>query len=118
MKFSVRCTPRPPTVHVRVRGDLDIFTAKQVGRSVERAVVDDGCRRVVLDAGEVTFVNGSALGVLMRTLTTVTAAAGTMEFSAASAPLERLCALTGVGTILGLPGTRGAAALDSAATPA
>jgi len=118
MTFSVRCTPRPPTARVRVRGDLDIFTAKQVGRRIERAVLDDGCRRVVVDAGGVTFVNGSALGVLMRTLTTVTASAGTMEFSAASAPLERLCSLTGVDVILGLPGAHGPVELGSAATPA
>ncbi|MGZ4449679.1 MAG: STAS domain-containing protein [Nocardioides sp.] len=99
--FSVRSSVQPPTVRLRVKGDLDLFAARNVSRSIDRAL-GKGCKRVLVDAGGVTFVNGSALGVFMRTLAVLTADSASMEFTAVSPTFERLCTLTGIDQVLGL----------------
>jgi anti-sigma B factor antagonist len=101
MTFSVRTTLLPPTARVRIRGELDVFTAKQVGRRIDDAV-EKGCRTVLLDAGGVTFVNGSALGVMIRTLIMLSDTDGNLEFVRVSPKFERLCQLTGIDEVLGL----------------
>jgi anti-sigma B factor antagonist len=101
MAFSVRSTLFPPIARLRIRGELDLFTAKQVGRRIDDAV-EQGCRTVVLDAGGVTFVNGSALGVMIRTLIMLTSTDGSLQFERVSPKFERLCQLTGIDEVLGL----------------
>ena len=101
MPFSVSSSIHPPTARLDVHGELDLFTAKQVGRSIDLAM-DQGCREVLVDASGVTFVNGSALGVLIRNLITLTTSAGSLQFVSVSPKFERLCQLTGIDEMLGL----------------
>ena len=101
MPFSVSSTLVPPTARLDVHGELDLFTAKQVGRSIDLAV-DQGCREVLVDASGVTFVNGSALGEMIRTLMMLTSSAGSLQFVSVSPKFERLCQLTGIDEMLGL----------------
>jgi anti-anti-sigma factor len=52
----------PPVLHVA--GELDIATAGQFGRALERAVAADAT--LVLDLGDVTFVDAAGLHVILR----------------------------------------------------
>ncbi|GAB3763120.1 hypothetical protein GCM10027600_08120 [Nocardioides ginsengisegetis] len=101
MTLTVRSSMSPPTVRVQVRGDLDLFSARRVGMRIDRAR-QQGCHQVLVDAGGVTFVNGSALGVFIRTLRALTEESGSMHFTSVSPSFERLCTLTGIDTVLGL----------------
>lgn len=76
-----------------MRGELDIFSAGQVGRSLREAL-DAGCRHALLDASDVTFVDASALGVLVRARELMRAHGGTLEVTAFSPVFLRLCVLT------------------------
>ena len=101
MSFAVSSSIRPPTARLDVHGELDLFTATQVGRTIDLAM-EQGCREVLVDASEVTFVNGSALGVLIRTVITLDSSAASLRFVSVSPKFERLCLLTGIEEILGL----------------
>ena len=95
MQFSLSSTVTPPDVHLSVDGELDIFTARQVSRAISQALWT-GCRRVRLDAAGVTFVDASALGVLVRARDLMRSCAGSMEVVSFSPVFLRLCVLTGL----------------------
>ena len=102
MQFSIRSTVSPPDVHLAMDGELDIFTAGQVSRAMSEAL-RTGCRRARLDAAGVTFVDASALGVLVRARELMKSCAGTMEVVAFSPVFLRLCVLTELVTLLSMP---------------
>jgi len=102
MQFSLRTNLSPPVLELELAGELDIFTAGQVSRELDRALWA-GCRRVLLDTAEVTFVDASALGVLVRARNLMRSCAGTMEIVAFSPVVLRLCVLTGLVSLLAHP---------------
>jgi anti-anti-sigma factor len=102
MQFSLRSTVSPPDVHLAMDGELDIFTAGQVSRALGEAL-RDGCRRARLDVAGVTFVDASALGVLVRARELMKSCAGSMEVVAFSPVFLRLCVLTELMTLLSMP---------------
>jgi anti-sigma B factor antagonist len=53
---------------VRLVGELDLYNADEI-RTALRAVVEDGPERVVVDLSDVTFVDSTALGVLIEART-------------------------------------------------
>ena len=95
MQFALRSTVTPPDAHLSMDGELDIFTARQVSRAISQALWT-GCRRVRIDASGVTFVDASALGVLVRARELMKSCAGTMEVVSFSPVFLRLCVLTGL----------------------
>lgn len=50
---------------VRLAGELDLYNADQV-RAAVLGVIDDGLERLVVDLGEVEFLDSTALGVLVE----------------------------------------------------
>jgi len=95
MQFSLSSSVTAPDVHLSVDGELDIFTARQVSRAISQALWTGG-RRVRLDLAGVTFVDASALGVLVRARELMRSCAGTLEVVAFSPTFLRLCVLTGL----------------------
>jgi anti-sigma B factor antagonist len=93
MQFSIRSSLAPPDVHLAMDGELDIFSAGQVGRALGDAL-GAGCRRALLDVSGVTFVDASALGVLVRARELMRSCAGSLEVTAFSPVFLRLCVLT------------------------
>lgn len=104
MQFSLNSTLTPPTLNLELAGELDIFTAAEVSRELDRAVWA-GCRQVLLDAAAVTFIDASALGVLVRARNLMRSCTGTMEIVAFSPVVLRLCVLTGLVSLLADPPT-------------
>ncbi|MFC4786226.1 STAS domain-containing protein [Nocardioides sp. MAHUQ-72] len=102
MQFSIRSNHTPPVVRLTLDGELDIFTAGQVSRAVSQALWS-GCRRAQLDATGVTFVDASALGVLVRARDLVRSCAGSLEVVAFSPVFLRLCVLTELVSLLTMP---------------
>ena len=102
MQFSLRTNLSPPVLELELAGELDIFTAGQVSRELDRALWA-GCRRVLLDTAEVTFVDASALGVLVRARNLMRSCAGSLEIVACSPVVLRLCVLTGLVSLLATP---------------
>lgn len=95
MEFSIRIALEPPFAILTAHGELDIFTAHQLSRSLGDAV-SAGCPQVLVDVGGVTFVDASALGVFDRARRRVAAQDGSLGFVGAGPPFRRLCAMTGL----------------------
>jgi anti-sigma B factor antagonist len=102
MDFAVDMTLTPPTGTFAANGELDIFSAHEVAIGLRDALAR-GCSRIVIDVSGVSFVDASALGVLARVHTTLTAEGGTMEFVAASPRFVRLCSIVRLDEVFGLP---------------
>jgi anti-anti-sigma factor len=100
MQFAIRSSLAPPDVHLTMDGELDIFTAGQVGRVLGQAL-RAGCRRAHLDVSGVTFVDASALGVLVRARGLMRSYTGSLDVVAFSPSFMRLCVLTELLTLIG-----------------
>ena len=57
-------------------------------------LLDAGVRKVVIDLGEVQFVNSSGLGMLIGSLTTMRNAGGSLKLAAASKKVGTLIEVT------------------------
>lgn len=84
----------PPTSRQDVVGELDIFGALDVRRSLREAA-DAGCRDLRLDLSGITFVDSSALGHLARTWENFTRSGLHLDIVATSASFDRACQTSG-----------------------
>jgi anti-sigma B factor antagonist len=56
---------RDGDVVVRLAGELDLYNVAEVGAAIEQAA-EDAPERLVVDLGEVSFVDSTALGTLFE----------------------------------------------------
>jgi anti-sigma B factor antagonist len=62
-------------------------------------LIDAGKNKVVVDLGEVKFMNSSGLGMLIGALTTVRNAGGNLKLARASDKIEQLLVVTKLVTV-------------------
>ena len=74
---------------VVLTGEVDIFTAPQFKECLLE-VLDSGVKRLVVDLSELTFIDSTALGVLIGGVRRVHGAGGTMTIVVTSRPVERV----------------------------
>jgi anti-sigma B factor antagonist len=101
MEFTLTVMLDPPTARVVARGELDIFTAREVADGL-RTAVRSGCSTVQLDVSGVTFVDASALGVLDRARAAMSVDHGSIDLVAPPTAFRRTCELAGLGRAFGL----------------
>ena len=66
--FEVRTAQLTPSIYVvSVTGEIDAFTSPTLEQELE-LVLGDGASNVVVDLGEVAFIDSTALRVLLRAL--------------------------------------------------
>jgi anti-sigma B factor antagonist len=96
----------PPIDHatatIAADGELDIFSARDVALRLHEALAL-GCTRVVIDVSGVSFVDASALGVFARAHAILAAEGRTLEFAAAGPKFVRLCSISRLDQLFGLP---------------
>lgn len=86
-------------VTARVWGDLDIVTSEAVKRQLA-GLFDTGPVTLVLDMGEVRFVDSSGLGALVAIHRSAEAAAGQFTVRAVPPQVQRLFEITRLGDLL------------------
>jgi anti-sigma B factor antagonist len=100
--FEIAVAIDHSTATIAADGELDIFTARDVAIRLHDALAL-GCSRVVIDVSGVSFVDASALGVLARAHAILAAEGQTMEFVAPSPGFVRLCSISRLDGVFGLP---------------
>ena len=90
---------RGDSVTARVRGDLDIVTSDDFKRQLA-GVFDAGPVKLVLDMGQVRFVDSSGLGALVAIHRTAEAADGQFTVRAVPPQVQRLFEITRLGDLL------------------
>jgi len=91
-------------VLVGIRGEVDSLTAPALD-ALLGSVVDGGHADIVLDLGELDFMDASGLGVIARTSTRLRADGGALTIRAPSAMVRRILDITAMSELIevGLP---------------
>ncbi|MCW3040436.1 MAG: anti-sigma-factor antagonist [Solirubrobacterales bacterium] len=91
--------PDPHRVVLRLSGRLDLVSAAQLRKHVERAV-DDGHVRVVTDLAGVAFIDSTGLGALIAALKHARQAGGELRMAAAGEQVTTVLKLTRLDRVL------------------
>jgi len=79
-------------------GELDLYTSPRLRECLTQRI-DDGARQLVVDLGAVTFVDSTALGVLVAALKRVRAEGGTLELRAPTPSARKVLEITGLNRV-------------------
>lgn len=85
--------------HLKLSGDLDMASAPLVRLAMEDAI-GRGRNQVSIDAAEVTFIDSSALMVLLTARSELIDGGGTLRLSAASPPVTRILEIAMLSDVL------------------
>ena len=74
---------------------MDLHTAPKFQYAVERSVENEGISAVVVDLGDVAFMDSTALSALMRSKDTLGQQGISLRLAAPSKAVERIFSVTG-----------------------
>jgi anti-sigma B factor antagonist len=102
---------------VAVRGEIDLFTAPELKKTLADAI-ENGATRVVVDLSETTFLDSTALGVLIGAVKRLRSRDGQLVIVNTDANIAKTFEITGLDQIFTILDTRDAAiaALDGTPT--
>jgi anti-sigma B factor antagonist len=100
-------------VAVAVSGEIDLFTAPELKAAIADAV-DGGSTRIVVDLTQTTFLDSTALGVLIGAVKRLRSTDGALSIVNTDATIAKTFEITGLDQIFTIRPTRGEAveALD------
>jgi len=85
---------------------FDIYTAPEV-RDLTIQLQRDGATVIVIDLGAVTFMDSTALGLIVVAHKRLTSAGGTLAVAGASEPVTRMFRVTGLTRLIPMHPTTG-----------
>lgn len=86
-------------------GEVDIYTAPQF-RECLLELLDSGVKRLVVDLSQITFIDSTALGVLIGGVRRVHSSGGAMTIVVTTRPVERVLSITGLDRVFSMHATR------------
>jgi anti-sigma B factor antagonist len=103
---------------VAVRGEIDLFTAPELKQKLTDAI-EGGKSRIVVDLSETTFLDSTALGVLIGAVKRLRSRDGALVIVNVDQNIAKTFEITGLDQIFTIVGTRDEAvsALDQASSP-
>jgi anti-anti-sigma factor len=101
--LGIRVERQQDEVHLAVAGELDLATAPALHDAVTR-ILGDAAEppSVVIDLGEVSFLDSSGLGALLRARADVLAAGGRLTLGPVAPGPRRVIAIAGLAGTFGL----------------
>ena len=93
---------------VVLSGEVDLYTAPRF-KECMLGLFDAGVVKLVVDLTEVSFIDSTALGVLIGGVRRANAGGGSMALVVTSRPVERVLAITGLDRVFTIHATRAAA---------
>ncbi|HYF25259.1 MAG TPA: STAS domain-containing protein [Baekduia sp.] len=115
-EFGLTSEPADGDRHVvAVRGEIDLFTAPELKAALGEAI-EAGRNRIVVDLSDTTFLDSTALGVLIGTVKRLRSRDGRLTIVNTDASIAKTFEITGLDQIFTIRGTRddALAALDEA----
>ncbi|WP_205697441.1 STAS domain-containing protein [Conexibacter sp. SYSU D00693] len=119
-EFGLSSEPADGDRHVvAVRGEIDLFTAPEMKSALGDAI-EAGRTKIVVDLSETTFLDSTALGVLIGTVKRLRSRDGRLTIVNTDASIAKTFEITGLDQIFTIRGTRdeALAALDEAESSA
>jgi anti-sigma B factor antagonist len=104
---------------VAVQGEIDLFTAPELKTALGEAM-ESGCDRLVVDLSDTTFLDSTALGVLIGTVKRLRTRDGRLSIVNVDSNIAKTFEITGLDQIFTIRATRdeAVAALDEQQAPA
>lgn len=93
-------------------GEIDLHTAPRLRKRIHEVLAEPGITQLVIDLSGATFIDSSALGVLVGALKRMKEADGRLDIVLPTSPLRRIFEITALDRVLVLHETR-AEALSS-----
>lgn len=90
---------------VAVRGEIDLFTAPEM-KTALLGLIDGGATRVAVDLSETTFLDSTALGVLIGAMKRLRARDGLLTIVNTDVNIARTFEITGLDQIFSIAATR------------
>jgi len=118
-EFALTEESLDPDRHVvAVRGEIDLFTAPELKQKLTDAI-ESGKNRIVVDLSDTTFLDSTALGVLIGAVKRLRSREGALVIVNVDQNIAKTFEITGLDQIFTILSTRGdaIAALDDAASP-
>jgi anti-anti-sigma factor len=113
MLLRVDVEERADHAVISATGEIDAGNADEVGAAVEAALAD-GQRRILLDFAQVTFIDSSGLGMLVRSHRQAEAAQATFAVVRPSVHTRKLIRVLGLDQLLAVYDTEEEALSDHA----
>ena len=85
---------------VRLTGELDQCTASGIRRDLDALIADPRVRHLVLDLGQMPFMDSSGLGVILGRYRTMQLRQGTVSLMHLSPQVRRVYDLSGLAQII------------------
>ena len=86
---------------LRARGELDLYAAPELKRRLASAI-DGGKTRVVVDLTDASFLDSTALGVLLGALKRLRVRDGALAVASEEPTIRRILEVTGMNQVLDL----------------
>jgi anti-sigma B factor antagonist len=86
---------------LRARGELDLYAAPELKRRLASAI-DAGKTRIVVDLTDASFMDSTALGVLLGALKRLRVRDGTLAVASEQPTILRILEVTGMNQVLDL----------------
>lgn len=102
MSLSIEMEVRQDVLCVRLAGELDHHTAEELRNSISEAIAKHNISHLVLNLGQLMFMDSSGLGVILGRYKEIHHRHGEMIVCAISAPVKRLFDMSGLFKIIRL----------------
>jgi len=97
--------PASDVAVVVLAGEVDLYTAPRF-MDVLLQAIDDGAVRVVVDLADVTFIDSTALGVLVSGGKRLHKRSGSLAIGCPDEKIRRILEITGLDTVFGVFASR------------
>lgn len=105
-QFSVELVRTSDDVAViALTGEVDIYSAPEFKETLVRGI-EDGARRIIVDLSGVTFIDSTALGVLVSGAKRVRPQNGALDIVCSDENITRIFEITGLDRIFGIYASR------------
>ncbi|HEY4908690.1 MAG TPA: STAS domain-containing protein [Methylomirabilota bacterium] len=103
--MDIEVTDSADITVISPRGDLGMGTADEMKRTLTK-LVDDGSRKLLVDLGEVGYVDSSGLGALVASLKHARVAGGDLRLCALQEDVRAIFEMTRLNKAVTIHGTR------------
>ncbi len=93
--------PSDQVAVVELQGEVDIYSSRRFEEVLSRGI-SDGPPRVIIDFAKVTFIDSTALGVMVSGLRSIKARGGTMDIVCPEEAIRGIFETTRLNEVLGI----------------
>ena len=88
------------TLTVILKGELDHHSAESIRGGIDRMLSDNGIHELLLDMGNVTFMDSSGLGVILGRYRMLSGRGGSVYVSNVAPNIDRIFRMSGIYSLI------------------